>query len=115
MGMPPSTVDVQLKSVDFKGDLATADVAVIPKSNAGAAMGLKYNLQYKENKWSVTGRADSSHGGGVAPGAMSPEGGAPANPHGGGAMPGALPQGGGSAMPSPEDLPPAGKKPGKEQ
>jgi hypothetical protein len=113
MGMPAATINVQLNSVDFKGDSAVADVAIVPKSNAGAGMSMKYQLQYKDNKWAVTGRADAKDGHGAQP----PAGGAmPASPHGGGMSPGAgaMP-GGDSPMPSPNDLPPAKKKSGKEQ
>jgi hypothetical protein len=72
-------------------------------------MQMHYGLETQNGKWVVTSRADmAGHGGAVAPGA--------ANPHGQGAMPGMPPgamppdHGGGSHMPSPQDLPPAGKK-----
>jgi hypothetical protein len=72
-------------------------------------MQLPYQLQYKENKWVVVGRVDSGHG--AAPGASA------ADPHGGAVPTSAMPTGVGSEsrMPSPEDLPPAAKKPEKQQ
>ncbi|HTS31862.1 MAG TPA: hypothetical protein VMH81_38595 [Bryobacteraceae bacterium] len=104
-------MDVVVKSVQFNGDEADAAVAISPKGGDPAAgMSINYHLKQQGGKWVVTGRQDS-HGAVPTQGAANPHGGgAPPdvpNPHGGGmAAPGA----GGSKMPSPEDLPPTGKK-----
>ena len=96
-------MDVTETSVQFDGDKADALVEITPKgASHGQGMQMRYGLQQKSGRWVVVTRADASgaHGGAMTPGA--------ANPHGG-AMPGAPPASGGK-MPSPEDLPPAGKK-----
>jgi hypothetical protein len=103
-GLTPQNMDISETSVKFDGDKADAVVQITPKG-AGQSQGMqmRYSLQQKSGRWEVTGRAGSSgHGAAVAPG--SP------NPHGG-AMPGAAPPDDGNHhMPSPGDLPPAGKK-----
>ncbi len=104
-------MDVVVKSVQFSGKEADATVSITPKGgDPTAGMSINYHLQQKGDKWVVVGRQDS-HGGTPNPGAANPHGGgAPpdtANPHGG-AM--AAPDGGGGKMPSPDDLPPTGKK-----
>ena len=84
-----------MTSVQIHGDQADASVSITPKgSNAAQGMQMKYHLEQKDSKWVVVGRPDSSvHGAGTtAPGTVP-------NPHTGG------------KMPSPEDLPPATKKP----
>jgi hypothetical protein len=112
-----AAMDIKVNSVQFNGEQAEANVSVLLKGKADApAMNFKYHLEHQANKWVVTGMAqDSGHSGGGAmgadPGATNPHGGAmppgagdAGNPHGGMA-----PSGGGSAMPSPQDLPPAKK------
>ena len=96
-------MDVTLKSVEFKGKEADAAVSITPKGgNPAMGMSINYHLQQQGAKWVVVGRQDS-HGAQAAPDASSP--------HGGGAMPDATnPHGGGTKMPSPDDLPPTGKK-----
>ncbi len=101
-GLNVKGMDVNVSSVQIKGSQADATVAITPKGGSAAqGMSIKYHLEQQGNQWVVTGRQDT----GAAPhgGAAMPSG---ANPHGG-AMP---PQGGASPMPSPQDLPPAGKK-----
>jgi hypothetical protein len=114
MGMPASQVTVKINTVEFKNDSAVANVSVIPKGqDESAGMKLPYQLQYKDGKWAVTGRADGGAGhGGSAP-ASGPSG-TPGDPHGGAMPVGAAPQGT-PTMPSPDSLPPATKKPGKGQ
>ena len=101
-GLNVKGMDVNLSSVQINGSQADATVSITPKGgNAAQGMSIKYHLEQQGNQWVVTGRqnADGSpHEGATMPSAP--------NPHGG-AMP---PQGGTSPMPSPQDLPPAGKK-----
>jgi hypothetical protein len=102
-GLNVAAMDLTLTSVQVNGSDADATVSMVPKEQPGAGMSMKYHLQHKDNKWVVVGRQDTGgapHGGGMAPAAP--------NPHGGGAP---VPGAGGTRMPSPEDLPPAGKKP----
>jgi hypothetical protein len=106
-GLNVKGMDVTLSSVQFNGKQADATVAITPKGgNPAQGMSMKYHLEQQGSQWVVTGKQNSgaSPHGATAPGAMPPGG---ANPHAGGAM---APSGGGAAMPSPEDLPPAGKK-----
>ena len=106
-----AAMDVELKSVTFSGSDADAAVSITPKGgNPAGGMSINYHLQQKAGKWVVVGRQDQ-HGAVATPDATSPHGGgavpdAP-NPHGGGM---AAPGGGGAKMPSPDDLPPTGKK-----
>ena len=112
VGLSVTAMDVSVSKVDFAGNEADATVAITPKGgNPAQGMSMKYHLKQEGGQWQVTGRQDvggSPHGAGAAmPGA--------ANPHTGGAMPGgatggAAPAGGGGKMPSPESLPPTGKK-----
>ena len=101
-------MDVSLTSVKFNGDKADVAVEVSAQGVAGVKMPFQYQLELKDGKWAVVGRAGASqHGMGQAP--SSGAGGAMPgmeNPHGGTmAAPGA-----GGKMPAPEDLPPAGQK-----
>jgi hypothetical protein len=114
-GFNMQAMDVNITSVDYKGDQADASVTIGLKGNAAQGMSRKYHLERKGSQWVVTNSQDAggAHGGAAMPpagGGMPPAGGgmppaAPGaeNPHG--AMPG-----GGGKMPSPEDLPPSGKK-----
>ncbi|MDE3167391.1 MAG: hypothetical protein KGN36_16430 [Acidobacteriota bacterium] len=105
MKLNVQAMDVKVDSVKFEGEKAQATVTVSLKGNATPLMTTKYQLEQKGGKWAVTGRTgDSSGHGGAMPGGAAPG----ANPHGGMAMPqsGA----GAGSMPSPEELPPAGKK-----
>ena len=96
MGMPVDNMSITVTSFEPKGNEADAAVSLTLKDAPGAApMNMKYHMQQQGNKWVIVSRLDdatSPHGSGIAPGAASPHG------------------GGSSAMPSPEDLPPAGKK-----
>jgi len=106
-----AAMDVTITSVQFNGSQADATVSIAPKGNAGAAMTMKYHLEQQGNKWVVVGRQEppgSPHGGAAAGAMPSGQPGA-ASPHGGGMAPAGPPPGGG-AMPSPQDLPPTGKK-----
>jgi hypothetical protein len=106
-----AAMDVVVKSVQFSGNEADAAVSIAPKGGDPAtAMSINYHLKQEGNKWVVVGRQDS-HGAMAAPGGENPHGGgappdAP-NPHSG-AM--AAPGGSSGKMPSPDDLPPTGKK-----
>ena len=108
-------MDVTIADVKYNGNQADAKVNIGVKGTNQTAMSMGYHLEMKDNQWSVVGKQDSSqHGatmppaeGGAAPGGAAPGGGMP-NPHAGGAPP--VAPGGSGKMPSPEDLPPAGKK-----
>ena len=100
-GLNVGGMDVAVTSVKVNGSDADAAVSMTPKGQPGAGMAMNYHLQKKNDKWVVVGRQDSGgtpHGGGMVPSAP--------NPHGGGAP---APGAGGTKMPSPDDLPPAGK------
>ena len=101
-GMNVAGMDVTVTSVQISGNQADAAVSISPKGgNAAQGMQIKYHLEQKDNKWAVVGRQDAGgHAGQAMPGGAAP----PA------AMPGAENPHGGGKMPSPEDLPPAGKK-----
>lgn len=104
-GLSTQNMDVDVNNVQFHGNNADADVEVRPKgATHGQGMQMHYGLQNQNGKWVVTSRADmAGHGGAVAPGS--------ANPHAAGEMPAMVPdRGSGSRMPSPQDLPPAGRK-----
>ena len=102
-GLNVAGMDVNLTNVERQGDEADVVASISPRGgNPAQGMSFKYHLQQKGGQWVVVGRQESGapHGG-MAPGTE--------NPHGAGAPP-AAPGGAGSKMPSPEDLPPAGKK-----
>ena len=107
-GMTPAAMDINLTSVKFNGDKADATVSFAAKGTGAGQMRIQYHLEQKDDKWVVVGRQDAGqHGAAQAPGGAAPQGAMPGdNPHGG-AMPA---PGAGGKMPSPEDLPPAGKK-----
>ncbi|MBZ5623130.1 MAG: hypothetical protein LAQ69_31075 [Acidobacteriia bacterium] len=103
-------MDITLKSVKFSGNEADAMVSITPKgADPAAGMSINYHMQQQGNKWVVVSRQDPH--GAIA----TPDG---ANPHGGGAVPetpnphggGMAAPGGSTKMPSPDDLPPTGKK-----
>jgi hypothetical protein len=98
-GFANQNMDVTVTSVQFNGDKADAVVQIAAKGQ-GQGMQMRYSLEHKGSRWVVVGKADSGagHGAAMAPGVT--------NPHGG-AMPGADR---GQKMPSPDDLPPSGKK-----
>lgn len=109
-GIATKAMDISLTSVDIKGSQADATAAMSVKgSTTGPAMSFKYHLEQQGGQWVVINSADA---GGSPHGAVATPGGAP--PHGsmepapGGENPHAA--GGGAKMPSPEDLPPSGKK-----
>jgi hypothetical protein len=112
-GLSTQNMDVDINKVEFHGSKADADVEVRPKgATHGQGMQMRYTLENQSGKWVVVGRADTAgHGAAIMPGATNPHGGAmPA-----GAMPDATTPGGQmppdhGRMPSPQDLPPAGKK-----
>jgi hypothetical protein len=111
-GLSTQNMDIDINKVDFHGSKADADVEVRPKgATHGQGMQMRYGLENQSGKWVVVSRADAAgHGGQMVPGATNPHGGA--MPGGaGGEMPAAMPADhGGSHMPSPQDLPPSGKK-----
>jgi hypothetical protein len=105
-----SAMNVEVTNVTFSGNQAEAAVTITPKSAPGGGMSVNYHLEQEGTKWVVKGRKDAGgtpHGGGAVPAAGEPGPVAPGteNPHG--AMP---PGGAGGKMPSPDDLPPTGKK-----
>ncbi len=78
-----SSIDVEVTSINFKGETAEATVDFRPKGGAkGPGIQIKYNLEAKGGKWVVKGRSESggsSHGAtGATPGAMPAEGQMPA-------------------------------------
>jgi hypothetical protein len=100
-----AAMDVKVDSVTFEGNKAKAAVAISLKGNSTPMMNKQYELEQKDGKWVVVGRSgDAGHG------ATMPEGAMP------GASPGPVapgtenPHGASGKMPSPDDLPPAGKK-----
>jgi hypothetical protein len=102
--MSPESMEITVSSVNFNGNKADATVAFAPKGgNASQGMSIPYQLEQKDGKWVVLARAT---GGG------SPHAGAavqtPAEPSAAQAPAQASPHG--AQMPSPESLPPAGKK-----
>jgi len=86
-------MEVAVTNFEVNGKEADATVSLTLKEAKGAPpMVMKYRMEQQAGKWVVVRRLDeagSPHSG------AAPEA---ANPHGG------------AAMPSPEDLPPAGKK-----
>jgi hypothetical protein len=107
-----AAMDVDVTSVQFNGAKADVMVTFRAKGAAGApGMEMRYQMQEQGGRWAVTGLQDSGHAGAAAPGSPSPHGGGtelpPGHPQAGGAAP---PGGQGGVMPSPEDLPPVGKK-----
>jgi len=92
---------VEVTSVQFHGSHADAVVSIAPKGGpAGAGMSMPYRLELQGGKWVVMAATGGPHPGAEMPAGMS-------NPHGGAMSP---PAGGSHGVPSPEDLPPAGKK-----
>ena len=84
-------MDVNVTSVAYRGDEATATVRFQAKGNssAGAGMSMQYVLERKGNQWVVKGRAGGdAHTGMPQGGAGAP--GAPAAPNSGGSI-GAMP------------------------
>jgi hypothetical protein len=93
-------MEIEVTSVEYEGDLATASVTFQAKGSddPAAAMQMQYTLERKGSRWVVQAKAGaegSPHGGG---------GGGMANPHGG------MPPAEGGEMPSghpPTEAPPA--------
>jgi hypothetical protein len=107
-----AAMDVDVTSVQFNGGKADVSVTFRAKGAPGApGMEMRYQMQEQGGRWAVTGLQDSGHAGAATPGTQSPHGAGgalpPGHPQTGGA---AAPQGQRNAMPSPEDLPPVGKK-----
>jgi hypothetical protein len=107
-GLNIAGMNVEVTAVQYNGGRAETSVSITAKGGApGTGMNPVYILEQKGGKWAVTGRkqtGEAPHGAGMAPG------GGAANPHSGDAMPMPPAAGAGGKMPSPEDLPPAGKK-----
>lgn len=100
-----AAMDVVVTNVTFNGNQAEASVSITPKNAPGGGMNVNYHLEQDGTKWVVKGRKDAGgapHGGGAVPSGAMPGG---ESPHG--AMP---PGATGGKMPSPDDLPPTGKK-----
>ena len=91
-----SSMDVDVTTVNFKGDTAEATVDFRPKGAApGSGIQMKYTLEEKGGKWVVKGRSDKSGG----------------TPHGTTTMPG-MP--GAGDMPPGHPTAPGGVPPGAE-
>jgi hypothetical protein len=100
-GFSNQNMDISETSIQFNGDKADALVEIAPKgASPQQGMQMRYSLQHMNGRWVVVGRADGGgHGGAVLPGSDNPHSSAtPGDPAGGG------------KMPSPDDLPPSGKK-----
>jgi hypothetical protein len=105
--MPTDSMEISVTAVTFNGSKADATVSFAPKGGDPAqGMSIPYQLEQKDGKWAVVGRATGSaapHAGAAvqtpaetqAPAQTAAP--AQASPHG-------------AQMPSPENLPPAGKK-----
>jgi len=106
VGINVAGMDLNITNVKFNGNQADATVNMGVKGSGSTSMTMNYHLEMKDSKWVVVGKQDSGQHGATMPGAGAMSG--AANPHAGGAMP-AAPAGGGK-MPSPDDLPPVGKK-----
>lgn len=119
-GFNMQAMEVTLTAVDLKGSQADATVSIgLKGGNPAQGMMRKYHLELQGKQWAVTSSQDASgspHSGGAAsPGGAMPGG---ESPHGAGAIPaspnphggGATAPGGGGKMPSPNELPPSGKK-----
>lgn len=92
----PKAMTVSVTAVEVKGKEADATVTITPAGgDTKQGMTMRYRLEQKGDKWSVTGRSEHE-GATTLPKSMT----------------GAEPQGGAAGspkMPSPEDLPPAKK------
>ena len=86
-----NAMDVNVESVQYNGGKAVASVSFALKGNSQPMMRMVYHLEQSGGKWVVASRGDSVGHGSMPPGTP--------NPHEGG------------KMPSPEDLPPSGRKP----
>jgi hypothetical protein len=104
VGINVAGMDISISNVKFNGNQADATVNMGVKGSGTTSMTMNYHLEQKDNKWVVVGKTDTGQHGATAPPGSMPG----ANPHAGGVMPAA--PGGSGKMPSPEDLPPAGKK-----
>lgn len=101
VGLNLTQMDVEIGSMSFQQDQATATVAFKPKAG-GEGMSMPYAFDKKNGKWVVRSRMDAGpggHGAGMAvPGAGAP---APAGGEGSTALPpGHPPTGAGAAAPS---------------
>jgi hypothetical protein len=102
-GFSNQNMDISETSVQFNGDKAEALVEIVPKgASHDQGMQMRYSLQHQNGRWVVIGRVDAGggHGGAVVPGSANPHNDAPPSD----------PAAGGQKMPSPDDLPPSGKK-----
>jgi hypothetical protein len=104
VGLRMDMMDIQVESVKVTGDRATAAVAISIKGGASPVMKKQYELEQRNGKWVVSSNGATAGHGMAVPGTVAP--GTP-NPHAGMDVPA---PGAGGKMPSPEDLPPAGKK-----
>ena len=94
MGMPVDKMDISITNFEPKGDEADATVSLTLKDSPGSPpMVLPYHFERQGGKWVATLKESGGGHGGATPPASAPS-----------------PHSGGGAMPSPEDLPPAGKK-----
>jgi len=81
-GLDLKSMDVEVSSVTFDGDVADATVSFKPKGSDApeAAMQMKYKLERKGSHWVVTGKSGATgvpHGGGMG----APPAGGARNPH----------------------------------
>jgi hypothetical protein len=93
-GLSVSGMEIDIASVNFKGNEAEAMVSFKPKGGSAAAgMQMRYTLEKKGNEWVVKGKADSGsqHGAAAMPEGAAPKSDLPPDhpPMGPGTMPGA--------------------------
>jgi hypothetical protein len=109
-GFNLKAMDVSLSNLKFNGNQADVTVGFGVKGQGQMAMSRGYHLEQQNGKWVVVGSQGGDEHGKAAPdaGGAMPGGAGAENPHAGGVP--TTPPGAGGKMPSPEDLPPAGKK-----
>ena len=81
-GLDMTKMNIEVSSVTFQNDEASATVSFNAKGAAGGGMSMNYVLERKGAKWVVKGRKEQS-----------------GNPHGASGMPGAMPGSMGQPMP----------------
>lgn len=74
-GLDLSLMDVNVTNVKFEGEKAHAAVSFKPKSAPDQGMQMNYDLEWKNAKWVVVGKAGMSGGGGHGNGAEAPSSG----------------------------------------
>jgi hypothetical protein len=117
-GLEMSQLDITVADVQFKGNEASAKVAIKPKTAPEQAMTMPYNLERRGNKWVVKPRSGGGHGGmGAMGGGMGATPAAPQTPPAGGEIPSGHPpvnSGGAKGGDLPSGHPPVNQAPPKK-